>query len=56
MSFGAVKKDNKIQDDDDEVERRCFGEPLAKVYDPEDRINMLLVHGLLHLVGYDRGR
>jgi probable rRNA maturation factor len=37
---------------DDEVERGVSG-AMANVYDPEDRINMLLVHGMLHLVGYD---
>jgi probable rRNA maturation factor len=39
-------------DDDDDVERGVSG-AMAKVYDPEDRINMLLVHGMLHLVGHD---
>jgi probable rRNA maturation factor len=45
------QEDQKDQDDD-EVERGVSG-AMAKVYDPEDRINMLLVHGMLHLVGYD---
>lgn len=26
---------------------------MATIYDPETRIQMLLVHGMLHLVGYD---
>jgi rRNA maturation RNase YbeY len=26
---------------------------MSKVFDPELRINMLLIHGMLHLVGYD---
>ena len=26
---------------------------MAKEFDPETRINMLLVHGILHLVGHD---
>jgi hypothetical protein len=26
---------------------------MATVYDPEQRIHMLLVHGMLHLVGHD---
>ena len=26
---------------------------MSTVYDPEERIHMLLVHGMLHLVGYD---
>jgi probable rRNA maturation factor len=46
------QEDQQDPDDDDEVERGVSG-AMAKVYDPEDRINMLLVHGMLHLVGYD---
>jgi probable rRNA maturation factor len=46
------QEDQQDQDDDDEVERGVSG-AMAKVYDPEDRINMLLVHGMLHLVGHD---
>lgn len=26
---------------------------MAKIYNPEQRIHMLLIHGMLHLVGYD---
>jgi probable rRNA maturation factor len=36
----------------DEEERGVSG-AMQSVYDPEERINMLLVHGILHLVGYD---
>jgi probable rRNA maturation factor len=46
------QEDQQDPDDDDEIERGVSG-AMAKVYDPEDRINMLLVHGMLHLVGYD---
>jgi ssRNA-specific RNase YbeY (16S rRNA maturation enzyme) len=35
-----------------EDERGVSG-AMSHVYDAEDRINMLLVHGMLHLVGYD---
>jgi probable rRNA maturation factor len=45
-------QEDQQDEDDDEVERGVSG-AMAKVYDPEDRINMLLVHGMLHLVGYD---
>lgn len=45
-------QEDQQDQDDDEVERGVSG-AMAKVYDPEDRINMLLVHGMLHLVGYD---
>jgi probable rRNA maturation factor len=43
------------EDDDDEEEEdeRGVSGAMATVYDPEERINMLLVHGMLHLVGYD---
>lgn len=36
----------------DIVERGVSG-AMSTVYDPEERIHMLLVHGMLHLVGYD---
>merc|ERR1719362_1530643 len=35
------------------VEDRGVSMALRKVYDPNERIHMLLVHGMLHLVGYD---
>ena len=45
------------ENDDDEYEYvdddRGVSGAMAKVFDPETRINMLLVHGLLHLVGHD---
>jgi probable rRNA maturation factor len=41
--------DSVIGDDD---ERGVSG-AMATVMNPEQRINMLLVHGMLHLVGYD---
>lgn len=39
--------------DDGEEEDRGVSGAMATVYDPQDRINMLLVHGMLHLVGHD---
>eukprot|EP00980_Cylindrotheca_fusiformis_P015458 scaffold4347_cov117-Cylindrotheca_fusiformis.AAC.2 len=39
-----------LESDDDE---RGVSGAMADVTDPEKRINMLLVHGMLHLVGYD---
>lgn len=42
------KEDSEV----DEEERGVSG-AMATVYDAEVRINMLLVHGMLHLVGYD---
>ena len=50
------KEDQEINEsgeyEDDEDDRGVSG-AMATVYDPEQRINMLLVHGMLHLVGYD---
>lgn len=37
-----------LEDDD-----RGVSGAMAKIRDPEERIRMLLVHGMLHLVGYD---
>lgn len=50
-----LKNDKQDQDDDDEEEEDCRGVSgaMSMVFDPQDRINMLLVHGMLHLVGYD---
>jgi ssRNA-specific RNase YbeY (16S rRNA maturation enzyme) len=45
-------------DDDEEYEEveeeeRGVSGAMATVFNPEERIHMLLVHGMLHLVGYD---
>ena len=40
--------DSNVYDDD-----RGVSGAMAHVYDPEKRIHMLMVHGMLHLVGYD---
>jgi len=45
----AVKSSSSNSGDD---ERGVSG-AMAKIYDPKERIHMLLVHGMLHLVGYD---
>jgi len=45
-------KEDEEYEDDDEEDRGVSG-AMAKIYDPEQRIHMLLVHGMLHLVGYD---
>lgn len=39
----------EYEDDDD----KGVSAAMATVYDPEQRLHMLLVHGMLHLVGYD---
>ena len=41
------------ENDDKEEEDRGVSGAMAKIYNPEERINMLLVHGMLHLVGHD---
>jgi probable rRNA maturation factor len=40
-------------DSDEEEDDRGVSGAMAKVSDPEKRIHMLLVHGMLHLVGHD---
>lgn len=43
-------KEDGIEEDDED---RGVSGAMATIYDPEERINMLLVHGMLHLVGHD---
>ncbi len=47
---------NRREDDDnvvvDTTERGVSG-AMSTIYSPELRIHMLLIHGMLHLVGYD---
>jgi probable rRNA maturation factor len=45
-------KEDEDDDEGDDDERGVSG-AMADVTDPEKRIHMLLVHGMLHLVGYD---
>ncbi|GAX22805.1 hypothetical protein FisN_24Lh086 [Fistulifera solaris] len=40
-------------DDEEEEDERGVSGAMARIYDAEERIHMLLVHGMLHLVGYD---
>lgn len=45
---------NRVDGDTDEDEREGgVSGAMSIVFDPEDRVNMLLIHGMLHLVGYD---
>ena len=44
--------ENDAESDNVDDDRGVSG-PMSTVYDPEERIHMLLVHGMLHLVGYD---
>jgi probable rRNA maturation factor len=43
----------EASDDEEEEDERGVSGTMATVADPEKRIHMLLVHGMLHLVGYD---
>lgn len=44
-----LEEDSESDDEEEEEERGVSG-AMATEFDPEARINMLLVHGLLHLV------
>ena len=46
------EEDLKDSQDEDDNERGVSG-AMADVDNPEKRIHMLLIHGMLHLVGYD---
>lgn len=52
-----TEDDSSSNDDDEEddyvEDERGVSGAMATVFDPEERINMLLVHGMLHLVGHD---
>jgi ssRNA-specific RNase YbeY (16S rRNA maturation enzyme) len=52
-SDGDHKDDDESDSDDVYDDERGVSGAMATVYDPEKRIHMLLVHGMLHLVGYD---
>jgi len=45
----------EVEQDDDYVgdDDRGASGVMSTIYDPEERIKLLLVHGMLHLVGYD---
>lgn len=45
-------KEDEASSDSDDKERGVSG-AMANIFDPEKRIHMLLIHGMLHLVGYD---
>jgi probable rRNA maturation factor len=47
---GVEANGDDMDDDDDD---RGVSGAMASVHDPEQRVHMLLVHGMLHLVGYD---
>ena len=47
------KEDNEKSEGDSDDDDRGVSGAMSHVYDPEKRVHMLLVHGMLHLVGYD---
>lgn len=47
------KEDGDSGDDDDDDQERGVSGAMANISNPETRIHMLLIHGMLHLVGYD---
>jgi probable rRNA maturation factor len=47
------QEDMEDEIDSEEEDDRGVSGAMAKVSDPEKRIHMLLVHGMLHLVGHD---
>jgi probable rRNA maturation factor len=49
----ACKEDEEEDDDEGDYDERGVSGAMADVTDPEKRIHMLLIHGMLHLVGYD---
>ena len=48
-TWASSSKQQEYEDDDD----RGVSAAMSTVFDPEQRLHMLLVHGMLHLVGYD---
>jgi rRNA maturation RNase YbeY len=52
-ALGDVEGQGTSDDEGDEDDDRGVSGAMATIYDPEKRIRMLLVHGMLHLVGYD---
>ena len=58
MSSEASAENNDGLEEDEEEEEEVWDDrgisgAMSKIFDPELRINMLLIHGMLHLVGYD---
>jgi rRNA maturation RNase YbeY len=49
------EEDDDVGDDEEQYEDddRGVSGAMARIYNPEERLHMLLVHGMLHLVGYD---
>jgi Predicted metal-dependent hydrolase len=52
---GEDDVEHEVEEDEDYVgdDDRGVSGVMSTIYDPEQRIQLLLVHGMLHLVGYD---
>jgi hypothetical protein len=51
---GGDRSDDEDDDEEEEYEdERGVSGAMARVFDPATRIEMLLIHGMLHLVGHD---
>lgn len=53
LSDNVEEEYEYIEIEVDEYDDRGVAPQMQHIYDPEIRIHMLLVHGMLHLVGYD---
>ena len=49
----AKEMEEGVEYEEDGEEDRGVSKAMSTVFDPEERIHMLLVHGMLHLVGHD---
>lgn len=51
----SEESDDSEEDDDSDLydDDRGVSGAMANIYDAETRIHMLMIHGMLHLVGYD---
>jgi probable rRNA maturation factor len=52
-NVNSDEDDDDLEEADDDYDDRGVSGAMKTVYNPEDRINMLLIHGMLHLIGYD---
>ncbi len=59
-SESSAENNDGLEEEEEEEEEevwvdddRGISGAMSKIFDPELRINMLLIHGMLHLVGYD---
>jgi len=51
--LSATSKEGEEEDDDDEEDQLGVSYAMSKTHDLPTRVHLLLIHGILHLVGYD---